>query len=384
MEGIKNLLNQVDILVKKNNELLDKTGARFNIFQITGVNHLENKHSAILAEFLNPRGTHGLKDRFLQSFLELFGTDEIKGKFNSNTARVYTEYSMDKGRMDIVIEYSNTQAIIIENKIYAPDQDKQLNRYNAFAEEKYKKGNYQIIYLTLFGSDASEDSGEGVDYQPISYAEDLINWLERCLEIAVRRPMVRGTINQYINHIKSLTNQSIDMELNKEIIGVMKSNVNAAFEIANNFNNLKSKIVEEFFSDVVEKFNKKVNEKLIKGYKNMLYNQSGGVTFNVFNEYIRFEFTSSNFKNLAYGFKRNEQDKIDTNFDQFLIEKDCFEDDTWWYYKIKTGLSFEDNDIKEIANGNSKSLSQFQECLGYLEELIKLKEEFDNQKVSNQ
>lgn len=382
MEETKNLLNQVDILVNKNNDLLDKTGARFNIFQITGVDHLENKHSTILAEFLNPKGTHGLKYKFLQSFIELFGTDEIKEKFNSENARVYTEYSMDKGRMDIVIECNDNQAVIIENKVYAGDQEEQLKRYNAFAEEKYKKGNYQIIYLTLFGSDASKDSGEGVDYQPISYAENIINWLEKCLKIAVRHAIVRETINQYINHIKSLTNQSIDMELNKEIIDVMKSNVNAAFEIANNFNNLKSKIIEEFFNKVAEEYK-------LNAIKNRnLNDKNGGVHLinktKISEEDFRFEFTKEDFKELAYGFKRMNEKKNDneSKFKTFFFKeeyKNINEKETWWIWKKTTETSFFDNDIKRIANGNSKSLPQFQQCLGYLEELIKLKEEFDNQ-----
>ena len=54
MEKIINLLNQVGTINNKNNEILEATGSRFNMFQICGVNHYENTHSAIIAEFLNP------------------------------------------------------------------------------------------------------------------------------------------------------------------------------------------------------------------------------------------------------------------------------------------------------------------------------------------
>lgn len=50
MEKIQNLLNQVKIINQKNNEILDATGARFNIFKVCGVNHYENTHSAIIKE----------------------------------------------------------------------------------------------------------------------------------------------------------------------------------------------------------------------------------------------------------------------------------------------------------------------------------------------
>ena len=42
-------------------------GTRFNIFHILGVSHYENTHSTILAELLNPEGTHGLHNSFLKA-----------------------------------------------------------------------------------------------------------------------------------------------------------------------------------------------------------------------------------------------------------------------------------------------------------------------------
>ena len=69
MGNIQNLLNQVSIITKKNAEYIDATGGRFNMFRIVGVNHYENTHSAILAELLNPKGTHGLKSKLLELFV---------------------------------------------------------------------------------------------------------------------------------------------------------------------------------------------------------------------------------------------------------------------------------------------------------------------------
>jgi hypothetical protein len=75
MDNIRNLLNQVAIISKKNAEILDATGGRFNVFRLCGVDHYENVHSTILAELLNPKGTHGLKEKFLNKFIET-----LKGK----------------------------------------------------------------------------------------------------------------------------------------------------------------------------------------------------------------------------------------------------------------------------------------------------------------
>ena len=71
MDKIQTLLSQISLLSKKNNEILEIMGTRFNIFHILGVSHYENTHSTILAELLNPEGTHGLHNSFLKLFLDI-------------------------------------------------------------------------------------------------------------------------------------------------------------------------------------------------------------------------------------------------------------------------------------------------------------------------
>jgi len=221
MDKIKNLFNKVKINSDKNTEILDATGARFNIFKVCGVNHYENTHSAIIAEFLNPNGSHGLNSKLLKEFIELFAEDSLKNSFDLEKAKVFTEYSTPHGRIDILIEDSNqSNAIIIENKLYATDQYQQLNRYNTYAQ-KYKS--YQIFYLTLCGSEASEHSGKDVNYICLSYEKQIVEWLEKSVAIAVHFPMVRETINQYVNHLKTLTNQDMDTKNKEELVKMIIS-----------------------------------------------------------------------------------------------------------------------------------------------------------------
>lgn len=229
MEKIQFLLSQISLLVKKNNEILDVTGARFNMFQILGLSHYETMHSAILAAFLNPAGSHGLKESFLKIFLDIVQIEN----FDANKASVKTEVSVsDYGRIDILIE-SLGSAIIIENKIYAADQAEQLKRYNEYALHKYGEGRYSIIYLTLDGKCASSDSGDGVNYKCVSYKETILKWLERCVSAAARFPLVRETINQYINHLKQLTGQDMNTVFQAEMINLLSKaeNIEAVLQI---------------------------------------------------------------------------------------------------------------------------------------------------------
>ena len=258
MDTIRNLLNQVAIVSKKNTEILDATGGRFNMFSICGVNHYENTHSAIIAEFLDPNGTHGLKSKLLDCFIKTLDDNFTIQDFNHEKSRVRTEYSTEEGRIDILIEDNQNKAIIIENKIYANDQWEQLKRYDKYAKRKFGQGNYQILYLTLEGNEASEQSGEGVLYQPISYRETIVNWLEQCIAIAARSPIVRETIIQYINHLKQLTNQDMDAKNKEEIIEILSKmeNLKAARTIYQNYSATFDFLAEKYFNPQIEEFAK--------------------------------------------------------------------------------------------------------------------------------
>jgi hypothetical protein len=282
MEKIKNILNQVQLITHKNSEILEATGGRFNMFKICGVNHYENTHSSIIAEFLNPNGSHGLSDKFLESFLETLGDNFNIQHFNFEKARVITELATEEGRIDLFIEDDANKAIIIENKLYAVDQPDQLKRYNNYA--KVHKNDYQIIYLTLYGNDASQQSGDGVNYITISYKEEIINWLEKCVSIASRFPIVRETIIQYINHLKQLTNQDMDSKNKMEITEVLSKieNLRAAKVIYQNYSATFNHIVEKHFNPKMNEFAKS---------KGLEYHFEKSDEF-----YVRFHLTNSNWQ----------------------------------------------------------------------------------------
>ena len=104
------------MLKDKYDELAAVTGEKFNVFSILGVETAEVKHSAILADLLNPQGLHGQGATFLKLFLEITNLGDYE---NLETFRVRTEVSTDnKGRIDILLE-KNDACIVIENKIYA-------------------------------------------------------------------------------------------------------------------------------------------------------------------------------------------------------------------------------------------------------------------------
>ena len=93
-----------------------------------------------------------------KKYLELF-IEHVLGIKNaldlSKEWYVDREWPFPDGRIDFVI-HNKSIFIAIEMKIDAGDQDNQLARYERYA--KSRNQNYKVFYLTLHGSEATDNS----------------------------------------------------------------------------------------------------------------------------------------------------------------------------------------------------------------------------------
>ena len=206
----------------------NRKGENYNLFSILSIERYELKHSALIANLLDPKGSHGCGDAFLRAFFEIALKDLAYPFEDCTPPHSYTEYYTGPiagdtgGRIDILVKSSH-YGLIIENKIYAGDQDKQLTRYDNYGKTTFGADRYLLVYLTLYGYDASKEStatksAEEVGYLRLSYAEDILRWLEQCVQLADNKPLVRESLNQYIRTIKQLTYQDMNQEDIKKII----------------------------------------------------------------------------------------------------------------------------------------------------------------------
>ncbi len=261
-KNIQDLLNKINTIRLENETIIKATSGRFNIFGLLGVDHYEVKHSKILAEFLDPKGSHGLDELFLQAFVKQFLPDF---EFDCKNAKVITEkYAGEYGRIDITIE-QEAKAIIIENKIYAKDQEKQLKRYENYV--KNKNIEYQILYLTLNGDKADKKSGKDVGYKTISYKTDIIKWLEECAKISIERAIVRGTILQYIRHLKQLTEQDMDTKLKEKLVKLCmdnEHNLETALAIGGQINEIKIALLDDQLSEIEKQYSLTRSERIFE------------------------------------------------------------------------------------------------------------------------
>lgn len=194
----------------------------YNLFSVLRSKNDEVRlHSRFLTDLLNPKGRHRLAHFPLKRFLEdVCQIDVIDGDFNFD---VKAEYQ----NIDIFLTNLTTkQAIIIENKIDAVDQDQQLLRYFESVNQLDFK-NITVVYLTLDGRAPSPESVKGQlrclsDYGQttvnISYSVDVLHWLNAIIEKSATHPALRESLIQYTEILKELTN----MTNNKALLEVLK------------------------------------------------------------------------------------------------------------------------------------------------------------------
>ena len=288
MNDIINILNQVRIVSRKIKEQrIEKfeRGENYNIFNDLGFMSDEvHLHSMFLANLLNPKGSHGQRGKFLEAFLKMLqksfptiSADNLELDITNASVEVekYIGRQTDSegGRIDIYLT-DGKHSIIIENKIYAGDQHHQMLRYWNYGMSQ--KGNdtgksFVLIYLTLDGCSPSKESlGEDLkenDIVCLSYKSDIRGWLDRCVELASRTPLVRETINQYISTIDILTNNV--MEDNKELFDILskEENLDAVFDIINSKENLINHIINDEFIPKLKDLAKSKGLEICGNYK---------------------------------------------------------------------------------------------------------------------
>ena len=389
MNDIINILNQVRIVSRKIKEQRKEKferGENYNIFYDLGFMSDEvHLHSMFLANLLNPKGSHGQRRKFLEAFLKMLqksfsaiSADRLV--LDTANASVEVEKYIGRqtdsegGRIDIYLT-DGKHSIIIENKIYAVDQHHQMLRYwNYGMSQKVNdtEKSFVLIYLTLDGCSPSKDSlGQDLkenDIVCLSYKNDIRGWLDRCVELASRTPLVRETINQYISTIDILTNNV--MEDNKELLDILskEENLDAIYDIANNKNIVVNRIINEVFipklRDLAESKGLTMGDNCIENW--MEESWAGASFYNPKWKYLKlaFEFEHKGLDFLIFGFHAKDEDgvkredvkdweKVQNNYSIKDVNNQC------WIWKDFNGNQYWDNasGIKDLLNG--KTLNDF-------------------------
>lgn len=249
------------------------SGEDYSVLETAIKGNEEMMHSSVIASLLDTRGAHGQKCRFLELFLGCL--PERFKSFDASCARTACERNIGQktensgGRVDICIENSSGQMIIIENKIFAGDQEHQILRYVEFLRGRLldvpagrlrNRGGvkFPVLYLTPDGHSPSDDSTQadgmqckcGEDYVCISYKDVIVPWLDKCINEMEDKPHLKEHLTTYRDIIKK---KVLGMDRNKDIINIIESakeNIKAAREISGQLDEIKIDAVTTFWRTI--------------------------------------------------------------------------------------------------------------------------------------
>lgn len=258
---ISGLLNEVFLYIDER----IASGEDYSVLETAIKGNEEMMHSSVIASLLDTRGSHGQKCRFLELFLgclpEQFKSFDPSGARTACERYICQKTEYSGGRVDICIENSSGQMIVIENKIFAGDQEHQILRYVEFLRGRlWNRGGveFPVMYLTPDGHSPSYDSTQadmmqcrcGEDYVCISYKDVIVPWLDKCINEMEDKPHLKEHLTTYRDIIRK---KVLGMDRKKDIINIIEStekNIKAAREISGQLDEIKIDAVTTFWRTI--------------------------------------------------------------------------------------------------------------------------------------
>ena len=199
-----------------NNPSVDEIRAyigRFNPIKTMGMEHMEIRHSAILAWLLNPQETHGLGDTFLKAFL----SEALRGQHDTGKPSALDVSQADLIDAEVRREWKNIDLLIlsprngwvfvIENKFYSGQHSNQLQRYMDIVSASFLNGDtyssVRGVFLSLW-----EDEPEDERYAPIEYSA-IRDILEQ--QILCGRHPLTAEVEVFLKHYHEIIKEATEM-----------------------------------------------------------------------------------------------------------------------------------------------------------------------------
>ena len=348
----------------------------YNVFDVLETK--EVKHSKFIASLLDPKGLHYQGDLFLREFINACGISDF-GLDISNT-----QVCRESNNIDIYITDGNKH-IIIENKLWTGDHDKQVARYIQIIADKIEKGvNKQdlkdrilVLYLTpksfnietLGGIKTIEKDclitekdygGISVKYKHITYENEILNWLNAIKAEIINLTDLNVLITQYEKAVKNLTNQGEKMA-NAKVKEQIKENYELCAEIYDNFKSAEIELTNNFFKEVCEKLE---NDPEIKNNWTLSSNKFENKNICVieitpkelnYSKYFRFVVERKP-DEILYGFLKNKiLDDFLKNNDEFKLENMKIQTQYFEWYLKADDFAFEKMELKVFILNNIKN-----------------------------
>ena len=212
-EEVNRLLGLAKSYNEEREKKLSELPFFYNIWEEVQVN--ENAHTRLLMRLLQ---------------YELARTDfftYLEGKGFASLTMSKPKITVEKHRIDGLIQDGN-YAVIVENKVCgAVDQDRQLGRYiETCTSLGYRENQIYVLYIVdRPGKEPSEQTWGGYKEEfegrtlVLSYTEDIIPWMQKFLDALEsnkqeKEKLLRSGVVQYLDYLKMtfMNSHHIDME----------------------------------------------------------------------------------------------------------------------------------------------------------------------------
>jgi hypothetical protein len=196
-----------------------KEATRFNVFGL--IRPDENRLSDILADLLDPRGTHGQGDLFLQLLMQKAGFGgEARRVKNAMVHREAPTYGIQKYRRRIDVLVEAGVLVAIENKVDSGEQSIQIKDYLEHLDRctHRRPKAYVLIYLTpdcrrpesLSSKqfNAVQECGALLCW---SYQTEICEWLAACRE-KCGASKIRHFLSDFLSYIGTHLKRKLERE----------------------------------------------------------------------------------------------------------------------------------------------------------------------------
>jgi len=301
---VKELTKQLHEFTDVRNQQKQRGLNDFNLITTTLKYHDEVRvHSRIIGSLLDINGNHYQNTLFLDKFINTIGIVN----YRTNKSEVFLEYE----NIDLYLT-DGINHIIIENKIWAKDQEKQIKRYIDAIRDKKKDINSNNLYVIYLSPDRKEPTKYSLDtysinngyivnkenkniskFININYKDKILDWLYDCKYEIQNITNLNESIKQYIDVVKMVTNEYKSLVspyenffLNEERFECfMKNkleNLDEKDEIEKAFENTKQKLYDDFYKNILDKIFENNTSLIYFRYIETKSTQEIQITFNQF------------------------------------------------------------------------------------------------------
>jgi hypothetical protein len=376
-KAFSNLRQNVLPLLERNTQLVKRSSPAFDPLGLLGIAELERTHSKILADLLDPLGSHAQNDFFLKEFIEHFQLCDSTSAREFGGIQVEAEYPIRGGRLDLLIRMPSKFVIVLENKVSSSEGEEQLKKYGAWLA-KQSEPVKRLLYLTPKGEDSTPISEQPDRW--LSYESDISAWLASCLEKLKQNPSLYGFLLVYLKRVRTLGGEIVSA-IDKDLVAALlkSDNVDTAYAVWQAFDESVRQLHLKFWKQTLDKVREGLRAMGIRGWKASLESDDDLLT----GKYpkLKLEPTGSSEDDLYYRFILERNPKYETYYgvcssqqvwkkatnDQLLqhmpafkmLEQSLREDDfrasqPWWlgYKYLSIDLRDKSNIIQLAKNRN--------------------------------